>query len=810
MSHCTAISKVVSIFWLVCLAALCADEPFAVAVRLIEHGRLEDARLETQRALLDNPTDPFGQSVMGVILDQLGRFSEADIYHKKAINLRPRAANVLNNAASHYLAWNRHEAAHDLLLRVIEVDPRHFQANWQLARTSQDSGDPTNALKYLQRLRRTDRERPEARLLESEALFSSGRTSDAAGKLAATINTYTTDPAVAFSAGTLYYRNGLMHDARQSFERAASLAQSNSDAHFNLGLSCYRLKDFSAAAEAFRSAWRLAPDSADAPYYLAIIHLQRNEDMQALQILLETRKLVQKKPELMLECGRALLKLRFYSDAISALEQYIRLRSATTESYKLLGMAYARDARCTDAISVLSRYLQSNPGDAEALVERARCRRRIGQTADAETDLRQSLQVDPMLAAGLLEYGVLEFELQRLARAEEMLAKATQAGNNAADYYLSLVYRRLNRQAEADERLARWQRRTAAESAPVSRSEHYIEYLQKAVQVDPRDASVRLRLCATLLDSGLSNEAIQCLETPNLPDGDQRRLALLARGYFQRRDYDRALSLIARTSSPDAELINIRARIAHQRADYRAALNYYQEAIRREPQNETFYIDLISFFIDTRATDAARTAVAAAREIFPNSHKFALVEAMERAIHGDSRGAYALLLSMERKSPLDSLQATVAGLIASSLDDNVGAIAHMQQAVALGTDDPMPYYYLAFFEFQQPEPDARSVLAWLDLALKRNPQYDDAHLLRGKVLLRAGSIDDAIASLELAAKLNASAETYYVLGRAYAKAEQPHKAEAMLHESERLRQQATANNTGKLQDQLIVRIQSGL
>lgn len=227
------------------------------------------------------------------------------------------------------------------------------------------------------------------------------------------------------------------------------------------------------------------------------------------------------------------------------------------------------------------------------------------------------------------------------------------------------------------------------------------------------------------------------------------------------------------------------------------SLEDYQKAIQLAPDREPYYLDLIIFFINTHAKEAAQKALEAAEQIFPESRKLAMVEATFLALAGNPRQAYYRLQEMEKRWPVDGLEAMVAGLAASFMGDRATAIQRMKQAVAIGSGDPLPYYYLGLFESQSPDANLDAALGWADLALAKDPGLAEAHLLRGELLLKLGKPVEALQSLQQASRLNPDAsEPHFLLGRAYAKLGDLTKSEKELQESEELRRQAREAQIG--------------
>ncbi len=231
--------------------------PFEQSVQLLEQGKYQEARNEASRVLGEHPNHPFGLNLMGAILDQLRQFDEAEAYYQKALKLDPSSPVFLHNLGSHYLLWGKTALARSFFLRVLKLQPQHFDANYQLGRLALESRDAVEAERFLNQLGTKDRSRPEVALLLARSLFVQKQPARAGQILEQLEQGNRGNPAVAFSAGMVYYEYGLYREAATSFSIAAQLAPDDFEAPYNLGLTHERLGELGAAAPALQRAIQL-------------------------------------------------------------------------------------------------------------------------------------------------------------------------------------------------------------------------------------------------------------------------------------------------------------------------------------------------------------------------------------------------------------------------------------------------------------------------------------------------------------------------------------------------------------------------
>jgi len=74
------------------------------AATAFEQGKTAEAEQKQRPILEKHPSNLRALLLAGAILDTGGRYTEADGYYERALKIAPGSAELLNNAANHYLA----------------------------------------------------------------------------------------------------------------------------------------------------------------------------------------------------------------------------------------------------------------------------------------------------------------------------------------------------------------------------------------------------------------------------------------------------------------------------------------------------------------------------------------------------------------------------------------------------------------------------------------------------------------------------------------------------------------------------------
>ena len=77
-----------------------------------EQGKTAEAEQKQRPILEKHPSNLRALLLAGAILDTGGRYTEADGYYERALKIAPGSAQLLNNAANHYLPSGNRRPRH--------------------------------------------------------------------------------------------------------------------------------------------------------------------------------------------------------------------------------------------------------------------------------------------------------------------------------------------------------------------------------------------------------------------------------------------------------------------------------------------------------------------------------------------------------------------------------------------------------------------------------------------------------------------------------------------------------------------------
>jgi len=528
------------------------------AAAAFEQGRADEADQKLNSFLKSHPPDLRALLLKGAILDSLERWGEAESYYKRALQLSPHSTQALNNVANHYLVSGDRGHARDFYLKVVAIDPRHLNANLQLAQMSVQDKQGQQALTYLSHLGEAAKSDAAALLLRVQALALSGQCQAVNPILNELEEQPNLDSRWLFSIGMARVECKLYDSAERAFSQALDRDPRNFDILYNLGLASLRAGHADRAESVLQTALKVKPEDVDCLYTLAQASVKQDRPVEAAAWLAQAQKAAPERADILLLLAQVSAQLEFYEDSAAIYDRYLKLRPGDDAARRERGFDLARANRATSALQDLDWYVRTHPGEGVGFYElavaqifedrakalatldhalaldpalfQARYTRALLNIEEekpepAIEDLRLFLQHEPRNYRALAHLGQAYLAVNRTSEAAETLERAMAV---APDQPVVLVqYRRalerLGRKREAAEIVARLREsgKAAAESrrrvglidylslTPSEQRARYLANLQRNSAADPNDIRLKIMLARDLLANGKTAEGVE-------------------------------------------------------------------------------------------------------------------------------------------------------------------------------------------------------------------------------------------------------------------------------------------------------------
>jgi tetratricopeptide (TPR) repeat protein len=525
------------------------------------------------------------------------------------------------------------------------------------------------------------------------------------------------DPAARYAAVVAAAQEAMGRNdfkaAAESYKQAVKIHPESAEMWANLGLMEHEGGDYADAIRSLQQAIRLKPGLYVPNLFLGIDELHAGNTNTAIQFLVKAERMNKTDPEAPLELGRAYSAAGNFPAAAREFNHVTELDPRQSDAWLGQGMAYLdqveEDARKLSTDAPHSSYAQALY--AESMVRQARY-------LEATDSFTKAIALQPQPPCLHAAFGFMYVKQQKWQDAASEFAQE-HAECGIAEF---LTQEQASGRIEADV----YQSLTAARSG----------------KVGPE--------CAVTLHK-------------NLPGRSESELLQLSACAYYSGDYALASSagetLAARPSHPVSGLYwSIKA---NQALALQSLAHFEQMA----PNSAPSHILLGDMYRQRQRYDDAQTQYKMALEISPADH--AALLGLAYAYFGDA-----------------NLDATIA-TASSALTANPG--------------DPelnllMGEALIARHDFAGAEP-------FLQKGLAAKPQMlPHVHALLGTVYAETGRTQDAIAQLEMGLAADRDGSTYYKLARMYRKAGETKKAEAAMQQVKVMEQQRRKGAVTALED----------
>jgi predicted O-linked N-acetylglucosamine transferase (SPINDLY family) len=394
-----------------------------------------------------------------VELHRSGRAADAAELYRAVLSIQPKHPEANHELAVIMLQAGQALAAIPHFLAALEADPERarFWLSYidalaqagqtdaarevlQMGKQQGLQGEEVDALsarlsagsKSAQSIKPEQKAPTQAQLDELVALFNQGRIADTAAHARELTERF---PKHGFGwkvLGLALKQLGDNEAAIPAMLNAAALSPKEADVHSNLGVALHDAGQLKEAEASYRRALKLKPDYADAHCNLGTLLQDMGRLEEAESCYRRALKLAPDLADAHYNLGNTLRAQGRLEGAAQSYQRALALRPAYLQASCNLGIALQDLGRPDEAEAMLRRTLELKPDHVDAYSNLGNALKEQGRLLEAETCYRRALELNPALAEVHNNLGIL---LQDMGGLEAAAASYRKALELKPDYF---------------------------------------------------------------------------------------------------------------------------------------------------------------------------------------------------------------------------------------------------------------------------------------------------------------------------------------------------------------------------------------
>ncbi len=647
-----------------------------------------------QQGLKLNPKSTGIRIDMGNLYVAQGNFDLAEKEFREVVRLNPADNDGNYNLALVLLAKKKPAEAIPFLLRI---HPPTTASQFSLTRAYLEAGKTAEGLKIAGELSAHNKDNVQVHFTLGVLLAAEKQLRAAQLQLEQANVLQPQTLEILYNLGEVYVRNTEYAKAELTLKRALNL-KPDSPETLSLLAQVYSAQQKPVdALDLLVRAHKLAPENTDVIYYLARVSMSQNYYEDSIPLLESGLKIAPQRVDLRAALGESYFMSGRAEKAIEEFKQLIEV-DPTARSYAFLGLCYRQLGRFDEAQKYFQEGLKKDPRNPACLFNIGYIEERQGNHEAAEQRFQEVLRLSPDNAEALLELANLRITSKRYAEAAELLRKYVRVSPSPAPgyYKLAMVERSLHQTEAAERDLSVFQTLSKNASTGPFPYQHLFDYLDnrsnlsseekalldltelaKQIQKEPDRPQNLYLLAEGYLKLGKVEEARKAItQLDQLSAGDFRTQTgvgvLLARyrlyqdaiqhfqaalhanpdsddikfdladAYFRKGMYAQALEVAQQVSAngqQDDAFLSLLGDIQAHLGQPAEASEIYRNAIRRNPDNDQYYLSLALLQLRQNDLRAAEKTLQDGRSRIPGSGKLLWGQGLLSVLEGKTAQA---------------------------------------------------------------------------------------------------------------------------------------------------------------------------
>jgi tetratricopeptide (TPR) repeat protein len=485
---------VAAVLLLSAISVVAADSArFAAIESLISQSKLQQAELQLQAILQQQPESSRAEDLLGTVRLRQKKYEEAESLFRRAASHDPKLVSVCQNLAALLRDEVRVDSAIAQYEKCLKLAPRSARNTIELAILYEQRGDYEKSLALAKSI--PSAARPSKLLPVMAADYAALGKADQAGlSVGEVLQHALADPELVPDLANRLVEEGLAKDAaellrvaqprqkvtasllavaakiqtsggqyqqaRQTIDNALRIDPKSIEALSTAAVLSGMALDWDASLKYLDTAMSVGPPRNDLLQQIVYAEMQK-PDLQAAHAVAERwYKLQPDEPASALAFAVVLVEGNHWGEAKPLLEKVLIRSPNDKRAQMVMGVVEYNAGDLTASATHLTASLGQGPEDANAHYFLGLVAKQQGDIAGATSQMEQSLAVNPKNARALGSLGQLYLQQNDPAKAKAVLEKAIEVDPNEPQnhYELARVYSKLSLKEEAQEQLRMYEK----------------------------------------------------------------------------------------------------------------------------------------------------------------------------------------------------------------------------------------------------------------------------------------------------------------------------------------------------------------
>lgn len=328
----------------------------------IEDNKFNEALKLTKKIQLDQPNNPLGYTMMGIVHGSLKNVEQSKQFFYKALRLQPGNVAASWNLAIIAIDEGLMEKARKLYNNVLAYNPGHLETLIEFAKLEYNSKNISKSTSLMKEAVKKYNEIPFLYIILGKMYLSEGEVRKTLTLLEPVVKKFPENPEILSLVGYAYLKNSSYSKATQTLKAVIKISPENITSRYNLVIAYQMLNKNKLALQELNYLLKQEPNSAPFKFLHARLLARDGQLDASRKILLKLDSSIPDSSLIKELLGKIASAESRHKDASIFFQDALKLRESNS-LILLLASAQMKSENEEASFSTLRNWIKKNPSD---------------------------------------------------------------------------------------------------------------------------------------------------------------------------------------------------------------------------------------------------------------------------------------------------------------------------------------------------------------------------------------------------------------------------------------------------------------